>query len=156
MIAEWLVTTRGTAAIGGGLVGFAAALLIVRTGKVMDPSDMLGGLLGGNEGPAAAHIAFLAGLVLAPMVRHVWVASPATGGTSSGSLVLLTEQPAGFGARLGSTGVNGKAILCRAAFEAVAGRCRLPCSRRDAWGDGKPLVQPCQRAADMIRLTALA
>ena len=53
MIFDWLQSGQGAALIGGGVVGLAAALLLVLTGRAMNLSGMLGSLLGGNEGLAA-------------------------------------------------------------------------------------------------------
>ena len=111
MIHDWLSTASGTALIGGGLVGLAAALLLVLTGRAMNMSDMLGSLLGGNEGLAAASIAFLAGLVLAPTIWQIWVPLPDPGGTTNVPLVLVAGLLAGFGARLGGTGISGQSIV---------------------------------------------
>ncbi len=97
--------------IGEGLVGLSAALLLVLTGRALNMSDMLGSLLGGNEGLAAASIAFLAGLVLAPTIWQIWVPLPDAGGATNVPLLLVAGLPAGFGARLGSTGVSEQAIL---------------------------------------------
>lgn len=111
MIFDWLMTANGAAVIGGGLVGLAAALLLVLTGRALNTSDMFGSLLGGNEGPAAASIAFLAGLVLAPTIWLVWAPLPIAEVPSYVPLILLAGLLAGFGARLGSTGFSGQAIL---------------------------------------------
>jgi uncharacterized membrane protein YedE/YeeE len=111
MIFDWLSTASGAAVIGGGLVGLSAALLLVLTGRAMNLSDMLGSLLGGNEGLAAASIAFLAGLVLAPTILQIWVPLPEAGGATNVPLILVAGLLAGFGARLGSTGISGQAIL---------------------------------------------
>lgn len=111
MILDWLLTAPGATVIGGGLVGLSAALLLVLTGRAINLSDMLGSLLGGNEGLAAASIAFLAGMVLAPTIWQIWVPLPDAGGATNVPLVLVAGLLAGFGARLGSTGISGQAIL---------------------------------------------
>lgn len=111
MVLDWLSTASGAAVIGGGLVGLSAALLLVLTGRAMNMSDMFGSLLGGNEGLAAASIAFLAGLVLAPTVWQIWVPLPDAGSGTNVPLVLVAGLLAGFGARLGGTGISGQAIL---------------------------------------------
>lgn len=111
MILDWLMTAQGAAVIGGGLVGLAATLLLLLTGRAMDLSEMFGSLLGGNEGLAAASIAFLAGLVLAPTVWQIWAPLPEAGASRNLPLVLVAGLLAGFGARLGSTGISGQAIL---------------------------------------------
>lgn len=111
MMFDWVQTAQGGAVIGGGLVGLAAALLLILTGRSMNLSDMLGSLLGGNEGPAAANIAFLAGLVLAPTLWQLWAPAPAAEDAGSLTLVLVAGSLAGFGARLGGTGISGHVIL---------------------------------------------
>ena len=111
MILDWLQSTHGAALIGGGIVGLAAALLLVLTGRPMNLSDMLGSLLGGNEGLAATSIAFLAGLVIAPAIWLAWAPLPVAAGASNIPVILVAGLLAGFGARLGSTGISGQAIL---------------------------------------------
>lgn len=111
MIIDWLSTASGAALIGGGLVGLSATLLLVLTGRTMNMSDIFGSLLGGNEGLAAASIAFLAGLVLAPTIWQIWVPLPDADSATQVPLVLVAGLLAGFGARLGSTGISGQAIL---------------------------------------------
>jgi hypothetical protein len=111
MMIDWMATAQGAALIGGGLVGLAAALLLVLTGRAMNMSDMLGSLLGGNEGLAAASIGFLAGLVLAPTLWQLWAPLPVSRGETNVPLVLAAGLLAGFGARLGSTGISGQAIV---------------------------------------------
>ena len=112
MIFDWLQSGQGAALIGGGVVGLAAALLLVLTGRAMNLSGMLGSLLGGNEGLAATSIAVLAGIVLAPTIWRVWAPRPeAGGGRGNLPLVLLAGLFAGFGARLGGIGLSGQAIL---------------------------------------------
>jgi uncharacterized membrane protein YedE/YeeE len=108
---DLLLSAHGAAVIGGGLVGLSAALLLVLTGRDMNLSEMLGSLLGGNEGLAATSIAFLAGLVLAPTIWQFWAALPAAGGTGNVPLLLAAGLLAGFGTRLGGTGITGQAIL---------------------------------------------
>ena len=83
MIFDWLQSGQGAALIGGGVVGLAAALLLVLTGRAMNLSGMLGSLLGGNEGLAATSIAVLAGIVLAPTIWLVWAPLPEAGGAEA-------------------------------------------------------------------------
>lgn len=111
MILDWLVSATGAAIIGGGLVGLSAALLLVVTGRSMNLSEMIGSLLGGNEGLAAASIAFLVGLVIAPAIWLAFSPLPVAAGAGNIPVILVAGLLAGFGARLGSTGISGQAIL---------------------------------------------
>ncbi|WP_309665393.1 YeeE/YedE family protein [Tabrizicola sp.] len=58
----------GTLLLGGALIGLAAGLLTVLTGRVMGASGMIGSLVGGAEGVAATSIAFIGGIVVAPLI----------------------------------------------------------------------------------------
>jgi hypothetical protein len=111
MLLDGLQTPQGAALIGGGMVGLAAALLLVLTGRRMNLSGMLGSLLGGHEGLAATSIAFLAGLVLAPTVWLAWAPLPAGAADGNLPLLLVAGLLAGFAARLGGTGISAQGIL---------------------------------------------
>jgi hypothetical protein len=92
---------------GGGLIGLALALLRRATGRVMSASAMVGSLLGGGEGPAAASIAFIGGLVVAPAILgfvHEPMTKPAE---APWALLLLGGVCVGFGARLAQGGLVG-------------------------------------------------
>ena len=58
----------GTLILGSALIGLAAGLLAVLTGRVMSASGMIGSLIGGAEGLAASSIAFIGGLAAAPLI----------------------------------------------------------------------------------------
>ena len=56
------------AAIGGALIGLSAALLALLTGRIAGISGIFGGLLTFAGGDRAWRIAFVLGLVLAPLL----------------------------------------------------------------------------------------
>jgi hypothetical protein len=98
--------THGDVILGGALVGLAFALLRLLAGRVMSASRMIGSLLSGHEGPAAASIAFLAGLLLAPSIMTaagLVAAKPAEAGIA---LLVAGGLLVGFGARLGEGGLT--------------------------------------------------
>jgi uncharacterized membrane protein YedE/YeeE len=53
-----------SAAIGGGLIGLAAALLMLTTGRIAGISGIFGGLIGWNVPDRDWRIAFIVGLIL--------------------------------------------------------------------------------------------
>src|SRR5262252_7702062 len=60
------------AAIGGGLIGVAAVLLMSLSGRIAGISGMIGGLLPPKpEHNWRLRLSFIAGLLLAPMVLNV-------------------------------------------------------------------------------------
>lgn len=115
--------------VGGALVGLALASLRVLTGRVMSTSGMMGTLMGGGEGPAAASIAFIGGVCLAPTLWLV-LASMGTPLQMSASKPVEAGWPllvaggllAGFGARLGRSGLTGAiwGSVRRSAWSGVA------------------------------------
>src|SRR5256885_14868354 len=69
--------TRGTsmteftplsAAIGGALIGLSAVLLMLLTGRIAGISGIFGGLLNVRSEDKGWRIAFIAGLILAPLI----------------------------------------------------------------------------------------
>jgi len=59
-----------SAAIGGGLIGLSITLLMLFNGRLAGISGVLGDLLVFRRGEWRWEIAFLAGLVLAPLLLH--------------------------------------------------------------------------------------
>lgn len=66
-----------SALVGGLMIGLAAALLVLLNGRIAGISGILGGLLRPLRGETAWRIAFLAGLVLAPLAWASTSALPA-------------------------------------------------------------------------------
>ena len=60
--------TPVSAAIGGGLIGFSAALFMLLTGRVAGISGIFGGCLSFGISDKGWRIAFIAGLILAPLI----------------------------------------------------------------------------------------
>src|SRR5713226_5206025 len=57
-----------SAAIGGGLIGLSAVLLMLLTGRIAGISGIFGGCLGFGMNDKGWRIAFIAGLILASLV----------------------------------------------------------------------------------------
>src|SRR4051812_13707810 len=56
-----------SAAIGGALIGLSASLLMLLTGRIAGVSGILGGALGRATPDTYWRLAFIAGLILAPL-----------------------------------------------------------------------------------------
>jgi uncharacterized membrane protein YedE/YeeE len=115
--------TPVSAAIGGGLIGLSAALLMLLTGRIAGVSGMLGGCLGLGTGDKGWRIAFIAGLVLAPLVAGLTgleVPSPKMPG--SWGVIIAAGLLVGFGARLGGGCTSGHGIcgIARLSVRSVA------------------------------------
>ena len=66
--------TPVSAAIGGALIGLAAVLLMLFTGRIAGISGIAGGLFNPRTDDRLWRLAFIAGLILAPLVAaHSYV-----------------------------------------------------------------------------------
>jgi uncharacterized protein len=57
-----------SALLGGGLIGIAAAMLMMLTGRIAGISGILAGALATSAGDRMWRLAFIAGLILAPII----------------------------------------------------------------------------------------
>lgn len=104
-------------AIGGALIGLAAALLLALNGRIAGISGIVGGLLPPRAGDMGWRLLFVAGLAIGALVVRVFTGEPlaAPAGTSSLMLV-LGGLLVGFGSRLGSGCTSGHGICGLARF----------------------------------------
>jgi uncharacterized membrane protein YedE/YeeE len=96
-----------SAAIGGALIGISAILLMLLTGRIAGISGILGELASGDRG---WRIAFLAGLIAAPLALSgggYALRAPLMPGLL---VVAVAGLLVGFGARLGSGCTSGHGI----------------------------------------------
>ncbi len=77
MTIDWSAFTPWSAAIGGVIIGLAAALLVLVNGRVAGISGIVGGVLRPQAGDFVWRVAFIAGLVLAPAACALFGAVPA-------------------------------------------------------------------------------
>jgi hypothetical protein len=94
-----------SAAIGGALIGVSAVLLMYQSGRIAGISGIVGGLLP----PKIAddwrwRLAFIAGLLLAPLVLNALAGSNGIGAPTVGLAILI---PAGLLVGAGSALGNG-------------------------------------------------
>jgi len=103
--------TPVSALIGGALIGLAAAIYILGLGRVAGVSGILGGLLRPRAGEAPAQIAFVAGLIAAPLLMRA-AGAPLPPLTIEASLPVLIVGGllVGFGTRLGGGCTSGHGI----------------------------------------------
>jgi uncharacterized membrane protein YedE/YeeE len=100
-----------SAAIGGALIGLAATMLMLLAGRVAGISGIAAGILGIGAIDRAWRIAFVAGLILAPVAAmlagyHV----PVPTMPASWFVIVAAGFLVGFGARLGGGCTSGHGI----------------------------------------------
>ena len=100
-----------SALLGGVLIGVASVLLMMLNGRIAGISGILGGLLSGGVSDKAWRIAFVAGLIAAPLIF-----------AAMGQSLTMPDMPAswlvvavggllvGFGTRLGSGCTSGHGV----------------------------------------------
>jgi len=99
-----------SAAIGGALIGFAAALLMLTIGRIAGVSGIVDGLISSAEG-RGWRAAFVAGLVLAPVVSGlVGFTLSVPRMPASWVLVAGAGLLVGFGCRLGGGCTSGHGV----------------------------------------------
>ncbi len=76
MTIDWPAFTPWTALAGGVLVGAAAAMFVLLNGRIAGISGIVGGLLRPVRGDVAWRLAFVAGLVAAPMAYAAFAQWP--------------------------------------------------------------------------------
>ena len=96
---------------GGARIGLAAAGLMLLTGRVAGVSGIFGGLLALRPADQGWRIAFVAGLIAAPLLATlVGRPLPAPAMASNLALVALGGLLVGFGSRMGNGCTSGHGV----------------------------------------------
>jgi uncharacterized membrane protein YedE/YeeE len=100
-----------SAAIGGALIGLAAALLMLTTGRIAGISGIFGGCLDFGTGDKGWRVAFIAGLILAPLTGGLAGFSvPVPDMPASWIVIVAAGLLVGFGTKLGSGCTSGHGV----------------------------------------------
>ena len=103
--------TPVSAAIGGVLIGLSALLLMLLTGRIAGISGIFAGLLGLGTNDKGWRAAFVAGLILAPLVAGaLGYAMPSPQMPASWGVVIAAGLLVGFGTRLAGGCTSGHGI----------------------------------------------
>ena len=110
MTIDWMHFTPWHALAGGLLIGLAAALFIFFNGKIAGISGILGGLLRPVKGDLLWRLAFLLGLMAAPLLYALF--RPLTEATIEASNVTLVVAGllVGLGTRYGAGCTSGHGV----------------------------------------------
>ncbi len=96
---------------GGILIGLSVVLLLVTNGRIAGVSGVVGGLLVPKLHEAWWRLAFIVGLIVAPLLyAAIAGAVPPIAVTSSTVLLVAGGLLVGFGARLGSGCTSGHGV----------------------------------------------
>jgi uncharacterized membrane protein YedE/YeeE len=106
-----------TPASASALIGLSAALLILLTGRIAGISGIFGGCLGLDLNDKGWRLAFVGGLILAPLIASgAGYAVPPPQMPASWTVIITAGLLVGFGARLGGGCTSGHGICGIARF----------------------------------------
>lgn len=118
MTIAWTAFTPWTALAGGVLIGIAAALLVLLNGRVAGISGIVGGLLQPVRGDVGWRLAFVLGLVCAPMVYALFAALPAAQIDAGSGTLIAAGLLVGIGTRYGGGCTSGHGVCGLSRFSA--------------------------------------
>jgi uncharacterized protein len=103
--------TPVSASIGGVLIGLSAALLWLSVGRIAGISGIVGGLWSPRTGDITWRLAFVIGLIAAPLV-YGWAAGslPRTSVSVPPLIIVAGGLLVGFGTRLGGGCTSGHGV----------------------------------------------
>jgi uncharacterized protein len=107
---DWANFTPWSSLAGGLAIGLAVAALLLFNGRIAGISGILGGLLRPARGDIGWRIAFVSGLVLAPVVFGLFAPVPAVRIDASRTLLVVAGLLVGMGTRYGSGCTSGHGV----------------------------------------------
>ncbi|PZP93927.1 MAG: YeeE/YedE [Variovorax paradoxus] len=110
MTIAWNAFTPYAALAGGALIGLAAAIFVLFNGRIAGISGILGGLLRPASGGVGWRLAFLAGLVGAPMVYALAATLPRPQIDAGWGALIAAGLLVGVGTRYGSGCTSGHGV----------------------------------------------
>lgn len=107
---DWSHFTPWFSLAGGIMLGLAAALFILLNGRVLGISGILGGLIKPQAGDAGWRIAFVAGLIAAPLLWRLFAPLPMPRVDASIPVLVIAGLLVGWGTRYGSGCTSGHGV----------------------------------------------
>lgn len=110
MLIDWQNFTPWSALAGGAIIGLAAALLVLFNGRIAGISGIIGGLIKPKAGDVNWRLAFMLGLIAAPIVWQFFAVLPNIQIDTSYTLLVMAGLITGIGTRYGSGCTSGHGI----------------------------------------------
>ena len=113
MTIDWAHFTPWASLGGGVLLGIASAMMVLLSGRILGISGILGGLLAPRAGDTGWRLAFLLGMVAAPMVFAALMPPellPVVRIDASEPVIALAGVLVGLGTRYGSGCTSGHGV----------------------------------------------
>jgi uncharacterized membrane protein YedE/YeeE len=110
MAIDWIHFTPLTALAGGLLIGLGAAVLILFNGRIAGISGIVGGLLRPKRSDVGWRIAFVAGLLLAPLLFQGIAQAPEIRIDAGSGTLVAAGLLVGIGTRYGAGCTSGHGV----------------------------------------------
>jgi uncharacterized membrane protein YedE/YeeE len=107
---DWAAFTPWTALAGGIIIGIASVLLALANGRIAGISGIVGGLLRPAFPEASWRMAFLAGLIAAPLVYTAYAALPEIIVVAGYPTLIVAGLAVGIGTRYGAGCTSGHGV----------------------------------------------
>jgi uncharacterized membrane protein YedE/YeeE len=110
MSIDWNHFTPIPALVGGLIIGLAAAVFILLNGQIAGISGIVGGLLRPKHEDIGWRVAFIVGLITAPIFYRFIAVLPESHITENSTLIAMAGLFVGLGARYGSGCTSGHGV----------------------------------------------
>ena len=110
MSIDWSVFTPWSSLAGGVLIGIATAMFVLLNGRIAGISGVLGGLLKPAEGDVGWRLAFVLGLVGAPLAYLLFDNVPSLQIDAGYAALVVAGLLVGVGTRYGSGCTSGHGV----------------------------------------------
>jgi len=110
MTIDWIAFTPWSSLVGGILLGLASALFIIVNGRILGISGIVGGLLRPRTGDVGWRVAFLLGLLAAPVLFGLVANVPSPRIDAEWGTVILAGLLVGVGTLYGSGCTSGHGV----------------------------------------------
>lgn len=110
MTIDWNHFTPWASLAGGVLLGLAAAMFVLFNGRVLGISGIVGGLVKPVAGDAGWRLAFVAGLVAAPLLWQLFAPLPVPRIEATQPVLVIAGLLVGWGTRYGSGCTSGHGV----------------------------------------------
>ena len=107
---DWTHFTPFSSLAGGLLIGVATAMFLLFNGRIAGISGILGGLLRPRSGDIGWRIAFVSGLLSAPLVYGLAAPLPAVHVDATTTTLVIAGLLVGVGTRYGSGCTSGHGV----------------------------------------------
>jgi uncharacterized membrane protein YedE/YeeE len=110
MTIDWNNFTPWTSLAGGILLGLASAMFILINGRILGISGIIGGLLRPKSGDVGWRLAFVLGMLVAPLLYLLLAGPVAVRIDASWATLVIAGLLVGVGTRFGSGCTSGHGV----------------------------------------------